>query len=101
MKLIPETLSFPDTLENLTMKKSIMLKRTQNGTDYVMLSCLLDGKRVAGFGSKIKPLQAMVENGFLGTAGQKALASYIEEHGKETIEADMLRRAQKKMDVTL
>jgi hypothetical protein len=66
-----------------------------------MLSCLLNGKRVGGFGSKIKPLQGMIDAGFFGSMGQKGLSSYIEEHGKETIEADMLRRAQAKLDVTL
>ena len=75
------------------MAKQIVLKSTANGTDYVMVQMILDGTPVAKFGSKIQPLKAMSDAGFLGAIGTKAFNEYVAEHGAQNIQLDAIKRS--------
>jgi len=76
--------------------KQLEIKSTKNGTDYVSVNFITDGKRVGGFNAAAKTVKALADNGFLGKLGVEAVASYISQVTPEKIVADMIARDERK-----
>ena len=76
--------------------KTMEIKATKNGTDYVSMNFLQDGKRIGGFNSAIKTVKSLADAGFLGKLGLEAVTDYISTVTPEQIIADMKARDEKK-----
>lgn len=76
--------------------KTIQLKATKNGTDYVSVNFIEYGKRVGGFNAAVKTVKRIAESGFMGEYGLTAVNNYIDQVGETQIIADMKARAERK-----
>lgn len=83
----------------MATKSTIEIDRTKNGTDYLNIKLMVNGKRVGGYYQKITQFKKTIDAGFFGTQGTKALSDYIELHGKEVIMKDILNRQMPKVDL--